>query len=238
MTPATPRDDVRERIIASAAALLRDEGSAGVTTRAVAERAGIQAPTIYRLFGDKDGLLDAVAEWTMATFSAGKIADLDAERSSSDPVDDLRRGWEQTVRFGLEHPDLFVLLSDPRRGRDSPALAAGVYALEERVRRVASCGRLRVSEANAVALIHAAGTGAVLTLLEHPSDERDPAIADALFEAVLGSIIVPEAIAASTEPVHRSAAVSLRADAAELGALSSAERTLLVEWLDRVIDAP
>ncbi|SDO91257.1 transcriptional regulator, TetR family [Microbacterium sp. ru370.1] len=237
MPTATPRDDVRERIIASAAALLRDKGSAAVTTRAVAERAGIQAPTIYRLFGDKEGLLDAVAEWTMATFGAAKVADL-ARPATGDPVDDLRHGWDETVRFGLEHPDLFVLLSDPRRGRDSPALATGVHALEERVRRVASRGRLRVSEERAVALIHAAGTGAILTLLEHPSDERDPAVADALFEAVLASIIVPEATGASAEPAHRTAAVTLRADAAELDALSNSERSLLVEWLDRVIRTP
>ncbi|WP_338419811.1 TetR family transcriptional regulator [Streptomyces klenkii] len=33
-----------------------------MTTRAVAAAAGVQAPAIYRLFGDKDGLLEAVAE--------------------------------------------------------------------------------------------------------------------------------------------------------------------------------
>jgi AcrR family transcriptional regulator len=36
-------------------------GRRAVTTRAVAAGAGVQAPTIYRLFGDKDGLLDALA---------------------------------------------------------------------------------------------------------------------------------------------------------------------------------
>ncbi|MGF2047081.1 helix-turn-helix domain-containing protein, partial [Enterococcus gallinarum] len=62
MASSGSRDDVRERIIAAAADLLQDGGTAAVTTRAVAERASTQAPTIYRLFGDKDGLLDAVAE--------------------------------------------------------------------------------------------------------------------------------------------------------------------------------
>ena len=49
-----------------AARLLREQGAAAVTTRAVAMAAGVQAPTIYRLFGDKDGLLDAVAEYVLA----------------------------------------------------------------------------------------------------------------------------------------------------------------------------
>ncbi|WP_328341958.1 helix-turn-helix domain-containing protein [Micromonospora sp. NBC_00421] len=37
-------------------------GARAVTTRGVAERARVRAPTIYRLFGDKDGLVEAVAE--------------------------------------------------------------------------------------------------------------------------------------------------------------------------------
>jgi AcrR family transcriptional regulator len=43
-----------------------------VTTRAVAEAAGVQAPTIYRLFGDENGLLDAVAEHGFASYLEDK----------------------------------------------------------------------------------------------------------------------------------------------------------------------
>jgi AcrR family transcriptional regulator len=43
-----------------------------VTTRSVALAAGVQPPTIYRLFGDKDGLLDAVAEHGFAHYAANK----------------------------------------------------------------------------------------------------------------------------------------------------------------------
>ncbi|MDQ2795770.1 MAG: TetR/AcrR family transcriptional regulator, partial [Actinomycetota bacterium] len=43
-----------------AARLLQEEGPAAVTTRGVALAAGVQAPAVYRLFGDKDGLLEAV----------------------------------------------------------------------------------------------------------------------------------------------------------------------------------
>ena len=55
-------DDVRDRIVDAASALLASGGPSAVTTRAVAADAGVQAPTIYRQFGDKDGLLQAVAE--------------------------------------------------------------------------------------------------------------------------------------------------------------------------------
>ena len=66
------RSATRSIIIDVAAQLLQEHGPLAVTTRGVADRAGVQAPTIYRLFGDKDGLLDAVAEHVMATFVSAK----------------------------------------------------------------------------------------------------------------------------------------------------------------------
>ncbi|NED93539.1 helix-turn-helix transcriptional regulator, partial [Streptomyces sp. SID11233] len=47
-------EGLRERIVAAATELLEESGREAVTTRAVAARAGVQAPAIYRLFGDKD----------------------------------------------------------------------------------------------------------------------------------------------------------------------------------------
>ena len=48
--------------------LLAAGGRDAVSTRAVAAAAGTQAPTIYRLFGDKDGLLAAVVDFGWAAF--------------------------------------------------------------------------------------------------------------------------------------------------------------------------
>ncbi len=235
----TSRDDVRTRIVTAAAELLRQDGAAGVTTRAVAERAGVQVPTIYRSFGDKDGLLDAVAEHAMTEFSRTKAAAArDAAERDADPVADLRDGWDRTIGFGLANPDLFVIMSDPRRGRGSPAVAAGLRLLEERLRRVAAVGRLMVREQEAVRLMHAAGTGAVLAVLDEPEDERDPTLADAVFDAVMSRIVTPapgDERAPDVPPV-RTAALTLRAVAADLPALTPAERMVLAEWLDRIVD--
>jgi AcrR family transcriptional regulator len=69
LEPSIPeRDEVRARILAAAAALIADGGRDALTTRAVSAAAGVQAPTIYRLFGDKSGLLDAVAELGFAAY--------------------------------------------------------------------------------------------------------------------------------------------------------------------------
>jgi AcrR family transcriptional regulator len=224
----------RARIVDVAALLLQEQGPAAVTTRRVAADAGVQAPVIYRLFGDKDGLLDAVAEHVMSTYVSAKSAIAEAASAGdADPLDDLRAGWQTQMDFGLANPTLFALLSVPGRGPDSPAAQAGLEVLRTRVRRLASTGRLRVAERRAVELIHAAGTGAVLTLLSTPPDQRDPGLADAMFEAVLGEILTDAPVVAERGPT--AAAVALRAAAGQLEGLTDAEQRLLTEWLDRAI---
>ena len=215
-----------------AAQLLHEQGASAVTTRAVAQAAGMQAPTIYRFFEDKDALLDAVAEHVFATYVAGKTLAED----SGDPVADLRAGWDTHIDFALANAALFGLLTDPSRGARSPAAAAGLEVLRTRVHRVAAIGRLRVPERRAVELIHAAGTGAVLTLLATPPEHRDLDLADAMYEAVMRSILTD----APTLPANSTAAaaVAFRAIAPKLTILTDAERTLLAEWLDRAGDSP
>lgn len=234
----TQREETRARIVEVAGSMLRELGAAAVTTRAVADGAGVQAPTIYRLFGDKDGLLEAVAEHAMTAFAAAKADAVRAARDRrTDPVDDLRAGWSMTIGFGLANPHLFVLLSDPERGRRSAAARAGTALLADRIQRVAEAGRLAVPERRAVEIVHAAGTGAVLAVLAAPVDERDPSLADDVLDAVLGRILVPTA---STDDggaggdAVTSAAITLRAAAPRLDRLSAAERTMLAEWLERI----
>src|SRR5699024_4327073 len=116
----------RARIIDIAASLLHEHGPAAVTRRGVAEADGVQAPAIYRLFGDKDGLLEAVAEHVMSTFVAEKSDTVDAAAADGiDPLDDLRAGWDKQIAFGLANPSVFRLLSDPGRVRDSVAARSG-----------------------------------------------------------------------------------------------------------------
>jgi hypothetical protein len=104
------------------------------------------------------------------------------------------------------------------------------------VHRVAAIGRLRVPVRRAVELIHAAGTGAVLTLLSTPPEHRDLDLADAMYEAVMRSILtdVPTLPTDSATAV----AVAVRAVAPKLTMLTDAESALLSEWLDRAGDGP
>ena len=228
--------DVRTRIVAAAAALLASEGRDAVTTRAVAAAAGVQAPALYRLFGDKGGLLEAVAEHGFAAY----LADKEVRAPGPDPVADLRTGWDLHVEFGLKNPALYALMyGDPGAGVTSKAAAAAWRILRQHVRRVAVAGRLRVSEARAADLIHAAGCGTVLSLLAVPEGRRDAGLSQDAREAVIAAITTEAPViehggrAGRTGPAA-AAAVALRAVLPEDATLTRGERQLLGEWLDRL----
>lgn len=227
----SPRDQTRAHLVEVAAKLLADGGPDAVTTRSVALAAGVQAPTIYRLFGDKNGLLAAVTEHGFTTYMARKAPDDPA----ADSVQNLHAGWELHIGFGLANPELFRLMHTVLSTPDGQAAAAaGAGILRARVHRVAAAGRLRVTERRAVELISAAGTGVVFTLIDQPEDERDGGLADTAWESVCAAILVDE----NTDPVTAgspaAAAVTLRAGLLGVTALSATERALLGDWLDRI----
>lgn len=245
--------DPRTRIVTAAARLLAEDGAAAVTTRSVALAAGVQAPAIYRLFGDKDGLLDAVAEHVLAEFVAAKTEHAAAEASSGgDPVEDLRDSWRVQVAFGLANPALFRMLYASDRDDESPAVAAGLEVLRARVHRVAAAGRLRVPEEQAVAMIRAAGAGSMLTMLssgapeggapEGSSPGDGSSLPELMLDTVLAAIVTDPPTWADDEgaegtAVPLGALQAVRAAAPALSGLTDPERALLQEWLGRVTTA-
>jgi AcrR family transcriptional regulator len=61
-TPRMSAEARREHLLDAAKALVADEGFHGVSIEAVARRAGITRPIVYRHFSDLAGLLDALVE--------------------------------------------------------------------------------------------------------------------------------------------------------------------------------
>ncbi|MET7400018.1 helix-turn-helix domain-containing protein [Dactylosporangium sp. NPDC005572] len=221
---AAERSATRAAIIAAAAELLDEGGARAVTTRAVAERAGVQAPVIYRLFGDKGGLVEAVAEAAMERYVRSKLT---AEGATLDPVDALRAAWQQHVEFGLANPELYQLISRPGFKERAPATEQGIDVLRGLIQAMATAGVLVVPERRALEMLHAAGTGAVLALLSNPPHDRDLELPDAMLDAVLTAICRPPATHAPAHTLHHSTLVD------ELTGLTDAERVLLREWISR-----
>ncbi|MDP9868607.1 MULTISPECIES: TetR/AcrR family transcriptional regulator [Streptosporangium] len=224
---AAAREQTRRRIIDVAIGLLERKGRDAITTRAVADAAGLQPPALYRLFGDKEGLLDAVAEHGFTRFLAAKHLDPDP----NDPIKELRVGWDIAVEFGLANPALYALMyAEP--ARSTTAFRAGLEHLMERIRRLALTGLLRVEENLAAQIIHATARGAVLTWLSLPEPQRNPALLLALREAMITAVTTQEAAVQEQGPAG--AARALRAALPDQNVLSHAEQRLLTEWLDRL----
>jgi AcrR family transcriptional regulator len=230
--PAEPgpaaREQTRRRIIEAATDLLERGGRDAVTTRAVADAAGLQPPALYRLFGDKEGLLDAVAEHGFTRFLAAKQQ---IEPAPQDPVKELRDGWDTVVGFGLANPALYTLMyGEP--ARSTTVFRIGLELLMDRIRRIAGAGLLRVEEGLAAQIVHATASGAVLTWQSVPEPERNPALLDALRESMITTITTQEP--AVEEPGPGGAARALRAALPGQKVLSQAEQHLLMEWLQRL----
>ena len=234
---ASRRVDTRRRIVRSAAELLAEGGREAVSTRAVAAAAGVQAPTIYRQFGDMRGLLDEVASFGFSEYLSEKTA----REIVEDPVEDLRSGWDLHVGFGLANPAFYTLMyGDPRPGAETTAALEAAGILHELVKRVAEDGRLRVGVERAAQMIHAAGMGATLTLIGTKPEDRDPALSELTREAVLAAVTTDEADEPAMEIECRDRlarrAVALKAVLPEAAELTPGESTVLSEWLDRLID--
>ena len=222
-------EDVRQRIIVAAADLIAAGGRDAATTRAVAAAAAVQAPTIYRLFGDKRGLLDAVAEYGLAAY----VADKSSHEPHPDPVEALRNGWDMHVAFGLAHPGLFSIMSSYPGPRPlSPVAAAGFEMLRRRIKNIALAGRLKVSQERAVTLMQSACNGVVLALLREPPERRDIGLSVAAREATMAAITGEAAAGVAQGP--SAVAVALRASLDQVSVLTQGEKHLLLELLDRI----
>ncbi|WP_433112673.1 TetR/AcrR family transcriptional regulator [Micromonospora sp. CA-246542] len=223
----------RRQILEVAAELLERKGAQALSTRVVAAAAGIRAASLYQLFGDKDGLLSALAIHAFDLYVAQKHT----LSSSGDPVDDMRRGWDMHVDFGLKHPALYLLMyGTDRPGRRPPAAREAQELLLTFLDRAASNGRLRVPPALAAHLTLAAVTGTTLSLIGIPESERDPEVSPRMREALI------DALTTDTSPVPDStlAARALALDATLGGTdpavvpLRPVETALLRDWLQHL----
>ncbi|MGW2524793.1 TetR/AcrR family transcriptional regulator [Streptomyces sp. NPDC001617] len=231
--------DAREKILEAATDLLAEASVADVSTRAVCEAAGVGAPMLYRLFGDKAGLLAAVVDRGFGAYLASKRA----ARPSGDPVADLRSGWDNHMRFALEHPNHYRLMYSPEL-TVPPAAAQEAHALLHGIlERCAAAGRLTVPPALATQIVMSANVGAALSMLTRPEQYPDPRFAERLRDAVLGSVTRP----AAGEPAGRdgrdgrdtavpvaAATLAARLRAAQAPVFTPAESALLEQWLDRL----
>lgn len=114
--------DLRRTILAAAVDVIAAEGSAALSLRDLARRAGVSHAAPAHHFKDRTGLLTAVATEAYTLFA-----------DSLSEVTDFREQGARYVRFAADHPAHFQVMFQPGLYRgDDPALAAA----RERAARV------------------------------------------------------------------------------------------------------
>jgi AcrR family transcriptional regulator len=116
-----PDDAASERILDAALALSAASGMRNLTMDDVAGRAGVGRMTVYRRFGDKGRLVEALA------VREGRrcLAELDAATRPEAPIEDqIAEGFVTSLRIAREHP----LLN--RLARLEPETVLGVFVAD------------------------------------------------------------------------------------------------------------
>jgi AcrR family transcriptional regulator len=124
--------DLRAACLRAARELLEEDGSAALSLRAVARRAGVSATAPYRHYADRDALVSAVA--------AEGYRDLAQHLAEAHPApstpDELAAVAVAYVQFALEHPALFRAMFAEPCDPTSEERVAATAAISEYVRSI------------------------------------------------------------------------------------------------------
>jgi AcrR family transcriptional regulator len=224
--------NTRSLIIEAAAELIAQSPSGDVSTRAVCEAAGVQQPVLYRLFGDKDGLLAATVDHVWDQYLETKRA---AEKSA-DPLQDLLAGWDSHVAFALAHPNAYKLMFAPALRSMPEAAQEALRILRAVLERLAAQGRMRIAPEIAARMIMTATTGVALGLIMRPALYPDTGLSTQVRDAMVQAILLDPAADTASGDARAAAATTLLSSLDDLTPqpFTSAESALLGQWLTQI----
>ncbi len=118
------RAERRSLLLDAAVDAIRTIG-AGASMEQLAKQGGVTKPILYRHFGDRDGLVDAIGEQYAATL----VERLGASLGSSEPIELLRRTIDNYLQFLEADPELYTFLMHQRPRTPSHADEREISAL-------------------------------------------------------------------------------------------------------------
>jgi AcrR family transcriptional regulator len=228
--------DTRTQMLKAAESLLQKSHDSDISTRAVCEAVGVGPPVLYRLFGDKNGLIAAVVDSVFARYLARKRA----EPLSDDPVDDLYSAWDNHVAFAMKNQAVYRMAYAPSLAQVPAGVDEARQVLVERFVRCAAAGRLNTAPDQATQTMMAACVGVNLCLLSQPATYSDPDLSRRVRDAVLGGLVIDTGSRARGPKTKTLKAVALQMAALIRQTptpLTEPEVTLMLQWLETLTAA-
>ncbi len=112
------------RILDAAAAIADEQGVDAATTRAIADRAGVSAPSLYRFFADREAILDELLEQHCAALDA-RCVEAEKTWEIGSVAELLNNEIDLHVHYYRRYPSSARLWMG---GRTSPTVTKHVHA--------------------------------------------------------------------------------------------------------------
>lgn len=197
------KQELRQEILDAARDLFVHEGYDNVSMRKIAEKIEYSPTTIYLYFKDKSDLLDQLCEETFARLEKKSLL---IDRSTSDPLEALRKGLRNYIDFGVRHPNHYKLtfMTEMQTSEDPEAFgrtrAAGQRTFDHLAGQVAQCAKLgifQIHDVRATSQILWAAIHGITSLLivKHRFEwvERERLI-EGMLDTVLSGLGAPKAV--------------------------------------------
>jgi AcrR family transcriptional regulator len=114
----------RQRILAAARAIVAEHGAQGLSMNAVAAAAGVGKGTIFRRFGDREGLLYALLDDDTVALQDGFLSGPPPLGPGAAPAARLKAFVIAFIRFQLAHIELLLATERGHGEARSPVLSA------------------------------------------------------------------------------------------------------------------
>jgi AcrR family transcriptional regulator len=223
--------DTRAEMLKAAEAQLLESPEPDFSTRAVCEAVGVGAPVLYRLFGDKNGLLAAVVDRAFERYLTSKRT----QQLSDDPVDDLYSAWDLHIAFALKNQAVYRIAYAPSLDKVPAGVEEARQLLVRRLVRCAEVGRLNTTPDEAAQVMMTAATGVAISLISQPATFSCPVLSQRVRDAVLDGLLIDTAPSdrridtLNTVALHMAALIR-----ANPTPLTGPESALMLQWLDSI----
>jgi AcrR family transcriptional regulator len=167
------QQDLRTEILDAARSIIAERGMAGLTMRAIAQRIGYTATTLYLYFAGKDAIFQALRD---AAWKELLAATTSGQPHPHGRLETLRRQMRQYIDFGLREPDTYrlaLLMADaadvPGQGGQAEFQEIRTGWLESLLRAAIGAGEIpprdaRLAAQNGWCMLH----GLVALLITNP----------------------------------------------------------------------